>query len=265
MRTVEREGEGTKFTVDRKIFTSDIWAASPWKLKIWIYLIGNANHTDGYFMGIPIKRGQIIRSYRTLAKSCGYYIGYRFKKPSTSTVRRFCEELTKEQRIVQRTVHCGTLFTICNYNKLQPFLKRRTEQRRPKLSNSGGTAAEQNKNVKNVKKYSYSLNSNEFRLSELLLNLILERRNSFKRPDLHKWARHIDLIIRKDGRSPEEIEEVIRWCQKDSFWQSNIISTEKLRNQFDQLAMKMSQAGAKPEEITPPYYKVLEDDTALQS
>ena len=117
-----------------------------------------------------------------------------------------------------------------------------------------------NKKGKKVKN-SYSLNSDEFRLSELLLNLILERRNSFKKPDLHKWARHIDLMIRLDGRSREEIERVIRWCQSDPFWQKNILSTGKLRNQFDQLAMKMHQ-----EETTPPYYRVLGDEsTALQS
>ena len=60
---MEREGEGTKFTLDRKLFSSDIWYDSPWKLKMWIYLIGNANHTDGHFMGIPIKRSR--RSWKS--------------------------------------------------------------------------------------------------------------------------------------------------------------------------------------------------------
>ena len=139
---MEREGEGTKFTLDRKIFSSDIWFDSPWKLKIWVYLIGNANHTDGHFMGIPIKRGQLIRSYRTIAKDCGYYIGYRFKKPSINTVRRVCEDLMKQQRLIHRTVQPGTLFTICNYNNLQSFPKPRTAQRKPESWNNTGTKQE---------------------------------------------------------------------------------------------------------------------------
>ena len=82
-------------------------------------------------------------------------------------------------------------------------------------------------------------NSNEFRLSELLLNLILERKPDFKKPNLQSWSKHIDCMIRLDGRTPECIEAVIRWCQRDSFWQSNILSTAKLREQFDQLEMRM--------------------------
>ena len=149
---MDRTGEGTKFTLDRKIFSSDIWFASPWKLKIWIYLIGNANHADGEFMGIPIERGQLIRSYRTIAKECGYKIGWRLKKPSHDTVRRVCEELMKEKRTVHSTVHCGTLFTILNYNELQLNPKARTVQGTRGASYSSRTThVQNNKNNKNNK------------------------------------------------------------------------------------------------------------------
>ena len=53
------------------------------------------------------------------------------------------------------------------------------------------------------------------------------------------WAKHIDLAIRIDNRTPEELRAVIEWCQGDSFWQNNILSTEKLRKQFDKLWMQM--------------------------
>lgn len=84
----------------------------------------------------------------------------------------------------------------------------------------------------------YSPNSDELRLSSLLLDLILSRRNSFKKPDLQKWAVHIGRMIRIDKRAVEEIEKIIRWSQQDNFWQNNILSTEKLRRQYDQLALK---------------------------
>lgn len=143
-----REGEGTKFLIDRKIFSSDIWFASPWKLKIWVYLIGNANHKPGMFMGIPIERGQLIRSYRTIAKECGYKVGYRLKKPSLGTVKNICEELTKDLRIHRRSVQAGTLFTICNYNELQVFARHDMNTQ----LNSDYTVTEQNKNDINDKK-----------------------------------------------------------------------------------------------------------------
>lgn len=81
-------------------------------------------------------------------------------------------------------------------------------------------------------------------LSQLLFDLILKRRPTFKKPDLTIWAKSIDLMIRVDKRNPDEIERVIRWCQADEFWQNNILSTTKLRKQFDQLALKAYKMGA---------------------
>ncbi|MBN1225004.1 MAG: hypothetical protein JXB23_17280 [Candidatus Aminicenantes bacterium] len=82
--------------------------------------------------------------------------------------------------------------------------------------------------------------SEPYRLAQLLLSLIRNQSPQFKQPDLKKWATHIDRAIRIDGRTPSELERVIRWCQNDHFWRSNILSTNKLREKFDQLAIKMN-------------------------
>ena len=42
-------------------------------------------------------------------------------------------------------------------------------------------------------------------------------------------------MIRRDGRRPERIREVILWAQNDSFWRKNILSTGSLRDKFDQV------------------------------
>jgi hypothetical protein len=42
-------------------------------------------------------------------------------------------------------------------------------------------------------------------------------------------------MISRDGRSPEDIERLIRWCQQDSFWYKNVRSMRKLRLQFERL------------------------------
>jgi len=113
-----------KFTLDKKI-----WQASPWKLKIWIYLCEQANYTDSVYQGIEIKRGQMFRSYRQIAKDLSYKIGYRTEKPSAPTIERIVKELIEEGRIILRTLHHGTLFTICNYETLRAFPEARTLQR----------------------------------------------------------------------------------------------------------------------------------------
>jgi hypothetical protein len=108
---------------------------------------------------------------------------------------------------------------------------------------------------KQNKKPSVSLSELAFRLAKLLLDLILDRKPDFRRPNLQSWAKEIDRMIRLDRRTPERIEAVIRWAQSDLFWQNNILSASKLRGQFDQLELKMgsqSQRSTAPVESVSP-------------
>jgi len=97
------------------------------------------------------------------------------------------------------------------------------------------------KEKKEKKEKNYPADSVERRLAEVLLDLILEAKPDFRRPDLNRWAVEIDRMIRLDGRTPERIEAVIRWCRADAFWQSNILSTTKLRKHFDRLELQMGR------------------------
>ncbi|MBI9080855.1 MAG: hypothetical protein JEY79_14090 [Pseudodesulfovibrio sp.] len=92
---------------------------------------------------------------------------------------------------------------------------------------------------KNKNKNKYSSETDEVRLSELLFFLIQERSPKHRIPNIQTWASHIDRLLRLDKRTPVEVEQVIRWSQADTFWQNNILSTEKLRKQFDILWLKM--------------------------
>ena len=43
----------------------------------------------------------------------------------------------------------------------------------------------------------------------------------------------MDRLIRLDERTPEQVENAIRWSQRDDFWKSNILSPKKLREKYD--------------------------------
>lgn len=95
-----------------------------------------------------------------------------------------------------------------------------------------------------LKKTSFSPNSVEYGLAKLLFDLILKRNSGHKHPDLEMWAGHIDDMIRLDGRKPDDIKILIVWLQsgkttESKFWMNNILSTDKLRQQFDTLRLKM--------------------------
>lgn len=66
-----------------------------------------------------------------------------------------------------------------------------------------------------------------------------------------KWADNVRLMIKRDKRTPRQIYDVINWCQSDSFWRQNILSTAKLRKQFDNLVPKM-QAQIRAPELSQP-------------
>lgn len=81
-------------------------------------------------------------------------------------------------------------------------------------------------------------------LCHLLADLMRERDPKAKvAPDSKAWRDAARLLVEKDERSPEDVERVIRWCQADSFWATNIESTVKLRAKFTQLWGKMQASG----------------------
>jgi hypothetical protein len=69
------------------------------------------------------------------------------------------------------------------------------------------------------------------------------RSRAARTENLSTWARDIELLIRIDQRTPEEIRRVIDWCQQpNGFWGPNILSGRKLREKFDTLAGQMLRA-----------------------
>jgi len=131
-----------------------------------------------------------------------------------------------------------------NYDQWKPLSKKITVINKDKRSLSKMIHTKENYTKEN-----YSPNSDEFRMAELLFSLIYERHSDHKKPDMQKWALHIDRMIRIDSRSVEGIEKVIRWCQEDEFWQNNILSTASLRRQYDTLWLKAGLNGRERSEV----------------
>lgn len=70
----------------------------------------------------------------------------------------------------------------------------------------------------------------------------------------NRWANDIRLLVTVDGRSVDDVREVIKWCKTPgSFWVPNIMSGKKLRLKFPTLWLQYQQSLKKPveEEIDP--------------
>jgi hypothetical protein len=88
---------------------------------------------------------------------------------------------------------------------------------------------------------SIKLPSQEARRLSSLLRTEIQRNKADYRitpPQELKWAIIAQRMIDIDKRTPQAIEDLIRWAQRDDFWMANILSMNKLREQFDQLMLR---------------------------
>jgi len=90
-----------------------------------------------------------------------------------------------------------------------------------------------------------SLTETQLRLIELLKSKILENNPGAIISPAYKntWGKDIEKMMRLDGRSADQVRAVILWSQASDFWCSNIMSFNKLRQQFDKLTMQMKRGG----------------------
>ncbi|MGJ9384144.1 hypothetical protein [Salipaludibacillus sp. CF4.18] len=93
----------------------------------------------------------------------------------------------------------------------------------------------------NKNNQSYEENLIYCKLSKRLYEKILINDKYFDKPDFQKWDEDIRLIIEKDGRPIEDVENVIDWCQSDSFWKSKILSGQSLRKNFSKIIIQMNE------------------------
>jgi len=108
-------------------------------------------------------------------------------------------------------------------------------------------------NTTKEKKETFLSDSIEYRLAEYLFNHILKNNPKHKPVNIQSWAKSIDLMLRVDNREVEEIKQVIRWCQQDEFWRTNILSASKLREKYDALISKMNNKKGEPQTIIKQY------------
>jgi hypothetical protein len=94
-----------------------------------------------------------------------------------------------------------------------------------------------NENQEREKETSVVFDADVERLCILLADLV--EANGSKRPKItHRWLQECDRLLRLDGKTPEQVERAIRWCQASAFWRANILSMPKLREKFETLRLQ---------------------------
>ena len=193
----------------------------------WTWCLMKATHKEYTLIvglqAVHLMPGQFVFGRRAAAKETGL---------SEQEIRTIIAFLVKAGNLTIKTTNKFSIITIINW----PIYQGSDIDNQPANQPTTNQQLTTNKNVKNK---TYTSDSPEVRLSELLLEKILHRNPKHKRPNIQTWAADVDRMIRLDGRTADDIRAVIEWCQSDSFWMNNILSTGKLREKFDQLVLKM--------------------------
>ena len=244
----------------RQIMKSDTFARlNAIQQIITIYIILNANHEDGVWydkykdIEVPVKRGQLVTSRNKIANEW-------FKNDKEITERKVRTTLERLERygfLTKQSTKGYTLLNIVNYGVYQSRENenvQQVDQGPTKQRPSNDQATTTNKNVKNDKNEKKNTSRSKlkfetchFQLAERLYNNILDNNPNHKKPNLESWANDVRLMMERDNRTEEQIRYLIDWVQKDEFEMTNVLSTKKLRERFDNLVMKVKrEKGSQP-------------------
>ncbi len=172
----------------RKMISSDIFSKPPLYLKVWIYILSSAYHTESG----GIQRGEFKTSIKEIQDACTFYVGYRKEVPTPKQIRSIleylrkpCERNTKGAMIDTAKVTHGILIKVLNYDVYQNFKLYEGNNEKPtkrlRTDNKGHNKEKAlKKEEENIKNKTYSAIVEEFTsnvdLKEALLSFVEMRK-----------------------------------------------------------------------------------------
>jgi len=232
----------------RSLLDSYVWQLPPAQFKVAIKIFTSVNWTPKYWAVngevLLIHRGQFVTSVRGLAAD---------SKVSEGAVRRALANLSKGKTISTQATQHYTIISVINFDKYQP---EQGEADTPGDTHSVGHSegrsdqhsegrSVHNEEITNKKSSERSQPPQAIELADKLRAHILSRQPDHSKlqpktwPRTQRlWADSFRLAHEQDARDWADMGRVLDWCQRDSFWQSNILSGSKFRSQFDTLKAK---------------------------
>ena len=148
------------------------WFNKSESVHLFLYMLLKANHKDGKWQGIDVKRGQFISSLGNISNATGL---------SIQVIRTNLKRLEKTNEISIKSTSQFTIVTICKYESYQE----ETEQPNKPLTSDQQTSNKPLTTNKNDKKEKKEINIPE--LSEFLAFAIQECSNINQEDVKHKY------------------------------------------------------------------------------
>jgi hypothetical protein len=130
----------------RKLLDNEIMRKPPLYLKLWIWMLGRAYHSD---TAKGLKRGQFQTSIAEMREAMTHYVGYRKVTPSAKEIRTIYESLREALAMGTTKGTRGMIITINNYSKYQDPKNYEGHNEKSTKGTAGAHAIKGNKNEKN--------------------------------------------------------------------------------------------------------------------
>lgn len=181
------------------------WFNKSEAVHLFMYMLLKANHKDGKWQGIEVKRGQFISSLGNISSATGI---------SIQTIRTILKKLEKTNEIELKSTSQFTIVTICKYECYQD----QEEDTNKQITNNQQTTNKQlttNKNDKNKEEYNIPIRKQEFALK--LASFIEMYGKEMIREFYEYWTEHgeHDKKMRFEKQSSFNIELRLRRWNKN--------------------------------------------------
>lgn len=289
-------------SLHRKVIESEIFQKPPLYMKVWVYLLVSAQHTE--YKGL--KPGQLRTSIPDIIEAVKWKVGARTERPTKDQIYQILEWMRKPNEggnesnakatmITTTKATHGMLINIDNYGLYQHSEEResngesngetatnppRKQRQSDNINNNGNNDNKDNKekekkdSSRKRQKPTYAEDSRPYRLALKFKQLQDGYLNEIgaahltANSNMQTWADDFRKIIEIDGRTENELGEVVKWLVQDQFWRKNILCPDKLRKQYVNLVVAMQESrikgaggtkGAGPKKETLPIVQNPED------
>ena len=183
------------------------WFQDSKMVLLFIYLLLSANHEDGRWRGIDIKRGQLITGLDSLKSKTGI---------STQTLRTCLSRLEKSGELTSKSTNKYRVLTLCNYEAYQIKESEANKQTNKQLTSNQQSTNKQltaNKNDNNNKN---EKNEENVSPSTGILDVI----GDYSKPDKFTLEQFTDKAF-QSGVSDEDATDAYHHYRSQGFMKSN--------------------------------------------
>jgi len=250
-------------SLHRKLADNPLWLSEPFtRAQAWVDMILLTNHKTGFIyqrgVKVDIKRGELGWSQVALGKRWQW---------SRGKVKRFLNDMEKEQQIIQHNNNVSCLIAMINYNEYQggstanstadgQQIVQQTVSKQYTNNNDNKENKDNKKTLPSPQEAKYlSFNKRYLeKLHESASNGHIPKQPASRKSDNKAWVDAIRRLETIDGYSWQEIIETVTYYFsteiKEVEYKIEAFSMDAFRKKYTNIRNKMMKADRSPKELS---------------